>query len=201
MASNSKEVQHRAEQKRAGKRSRNWSIVGYPESMPENWREILSDLMVPILVSPLHDSDKNPGGELKKPHYHILLMFDTNKRAEQVREISDALNAPIPIQLNSKPGAARYLCHLDNPEKVQYDPEGVISFCGADFREACHYTTDKYSYIREMQKWCREQGVQSYAVLADFAAENNEDWFRCLCDNGTYVMKEYLKTLTWEKKD
>lgn len=56
-------------------RCRNWTIVLYPESVPDNWRDILDDLHIEWIESPLHDRDINANGELKKPHWHILLMF------------------------------------------------------------------------------------------------------------------------------
>ena len=57
-------------------KTRNWATVVYPESAPEEWRDILIQIHVPSLVSPLHDKDENPNGEPKKPHYHVLLMYD-----------------------------------------------------------------------------------------------------------------------------
>ena len=29
---------------------------------------------------------------------------------------------------------------------------------------------------------------------------NNPGWFRVLCDNGSFVMKEFLKSLKWESQ-
>lgn len=198
------DAQKRAEKKydetRKGKRGENWSIVVYPDSLPFNWRDILSELCIQALVSPLHDSDVNADGEPKKPHYHVLLIFDSVKSQNQVSEISQMLNAPMPMKMDSVRGAARYLCHLDNPEKVQYNPADVLEFGGADYRSVCIRTPDKYGFVREMIEFCKEQGIVSYAALIEYSMNENEDWFRCLCDNGTYVMKEYLKTAGWENK-
>ncbi|MDF9661329.1 Rep family protein, partial [Bacillus cereus] len=41
-------------------RTRNWTFIVYPESTPENWREIINDLHTPWIESPLHDKDVNP---------------------------------------------------------------------------------------------------------------------------------------------
>lgn len=199
------EAQRRAEkkydQKRAGKRGENWGMVIYPDSLPDNWRDILAELCVQVLVSPLHDSDINADGEPKKPHRHVLLIFDSMKSQNQVSEIAEMLNAPVPMKMDSARGAARYLCHMDNPEKAQYNPDDVLEFGGADYRSICMRTFEKYSFVREMVMWCRDQGVVSYAALLEHAMNENEDWFRCLCDNGTYVMKEYLKSAGWEGKN
>ena len=45
------------------KRGRNWWIVVYPESLPENWKEIIST--EPVAISPLHDKDVNADGTKK----------------------------------------------------------------------------------------------------------------------------------------
>ena len=52
-------------------KKRAWGGVIYPESLPENWLEILQNSGLQIAISPLHDKDINPDGTIKKPHYHI----------------------------------------------------------------------------------------------------------------------------------
>lgn len=191
-------VQSKKAKEKARARSRTWMVVAYPESMPENWKEILADLKCRVFVSPLHDSDKNADGELKKPHYHVLILFDSVKSVSQVAEISDRLNSPRPQKMDNARGAARYLCHLDNPEKVQYPCDKVQCFGGADFLEIIGRSCDKYLMVRQMMDFVDEQGWRSFAQLARYSRENNEEWFRALCDNCGWVMKEYMKSLTWE---
>ena len=66
-------------------RTRNWMILVYPESAPENWRDIISAEQVQWIESPLHDKDvfteldekgnpEHKAGQTKKPHYHIMIM-------------------------------------------------------------------------------------------------------------------------------
>ena len=43
-------------------RSRLWVFVAYPESLPENWLDIIADWHVPCCISPLHDKDINADG-------------------------------------------------------------------------------------------------------------------------------------------
>ncbi|MFW7433984.1 Rep family protein [Vagococcus carniphilus] len=81
------------------KRGRNWGIVVYPESLPENWKDIIRQ--EPIAVSPLHDKDVNPDGEKKKSHYHLVLNYKGNKSFEQIDEIARSLRAPAPQRISS----------------------------------------------------------------------------------------------------
>lgn len=195
---NSKAVQQAADAKRAGQRGRNWMAIGYPESMPEDWRDYLATLGVRVVVSPLHCDDINATGESKKPHHHILFMFDSVKSPDQVKEIADYLNSPVPMKQDSAVGAARYLCHLDNPEKAQYEICDVIEFGGADYLSLINRISDKYRLIAEMMDWCDEQGQYSFAALMRFSRSENEEWFRALCDNAGWAMKEYMKSAYWE---
>ena len=160
------------------------------DSAPENWREIINGWLVDCLVSPLHDSDVNEDGTPKKPHWHGILFFDSVKSFEQVQELVAPLNGPIPIiPKGTKRNCARYLCHLNNPEKHQYSEADVLEFQNADYADLKTRDNDKYGYIGEMMDFVDEQGQYSYAYLLRFARANRPEWFRCLCDNGTYVMK------------
>lgn len=178
-------------------RTRNFATVVYPESAPDNWRDILVDLKVPCFISPLHQFDVNPTGEVKKAHYHIQFMFDGVKTAEQVKEIVKTFGGVGLEVVNSARGMARYLCHLDNPEKFQYNTEEVTCLCGADYIGTINLTTDRYKAIGEMMAFCRDNGITSFADLVDYARVNQYDWFRALCDNATVIMKEYLKSCSW----
>ena len=103
-------------------RGRNFATVVYPESASADWQEVLAAEFVPAFISPLHDKDINPGGEVKKAHYHVILMFDGKKSEDQVREVFARIGGVGLERVQSIRGYARYLCHLDNPEKQQYEP-------------------------------------------------------------------------------
>ena len=178
-------------------RTRNYATVVYPESAPDGWLDLLIEECVPSFVSPLHDMDCNPTGEVKKAHYHVLIMFDSVKTIEQAQVIFDEIGGVGCEKVNSIRGYARYLCHLDNPEKAQYEKSLVKSLGGADYRSVIGLPTDKYTIIGEILDFIQKEEVYSYADLLDYARVHKQDWFVCLCDNGTYVVKEYLKSKKW----
>lgn len=184
-------------------RGRNFATLVYPdgENVPADWMEILAQQFVPAFISPLHDKDVNPDGEPKKPHYHVLVMFEGKKSAEQVRELFDKFGGVGLERVQSLRGYARYLCHMDNPDKAQYPAESVRSLCGADYIGVVGLVLDKYKAIREMIAFCDENDIFSYAELLTFCASERFDWFRILCDNGTVVMKEYLKSRSWSSRN
>lgn len=187
-------------------RARNFACVVYPESAPSDWLDTIAELKIPFMVSPLHDRDLNPSRlpdgnqEPKKPHYHVMACFDGNKTVEQVRTIFESFGGVGCEIVSSLRGYARYLCHLDNPEKAQYNIDDVKAFGGADFVTAIGLPTDKYKAISEMIEWCDSEGVEFYGILLNHARLHHSDWFRVLCDNGTLVMKEYLKSKRYERQ-
>ena len=60
-------------------RTRNYACVVYADSAPSDWRDRLAATFIPSFISPYHDKDLNPTGEVKKPHWHVLIMFDSVK--------------------------------------------------------------------------------------------------------------------------
>lgn len=181
-------------------RTRNYATVVYQESdgFIENWQEILADEKVPAFISPLHDRDVNPTGEVKKAHWHVVIMFDSVKTPEQAKEVFEKINGVGCEVVKSCRGYVRYLCHLDNPEKFQYSESDVRSLNGADYIGIIGLAIDKYKALQEMMQFCIDCEVYSYSDLLEYASRERFDWFRVLCDNGTVVIKEYLKSRSWQ---
>lgn len=181
-------------------RYRNFATVIYPDSenTPEHWLTILEEFRIPILISPFHDKDINVTGEPKKPHYHVIITFEGKKSKEQVKDLFDQVGGVGLEVVNSLRGYARYLCHLDNPDKAQYDVAEVKMLSGIDFFDIIGLPTDRYAAISEMIDYCVLNRIYSYAELLRYAMCERSDWFRILCDSGTLVMKEFLKSFRWE---
>ena len=56
--------------------SRGWLTEIYPESELAGWRETLSYMGMQAVIGPLHQYDVNANGKPKKPHYHVLLLWE-----------------------------------------------------------------------------------------------------------------------------
>lgn len=181
-------------------RTRNFATVIYKESAPSNWREILEQEFIPAFISPYHDSDINANGENKKPHWHVLIMFDSVKTTEQAKEIFNKIGGVGCEKVNSLRGYARYLCHLDNPDKAQYNTTDVVSLCGADYQDIISLASDKYKVIEEMIDFCEKYNITSFYLLSKYAFQNNDQWKKALADNSSIFMKEYLKSKEWSQE-
>lgn len=181
-------------------RVRNFATVVYPESAPDGWKETITQSHVACFISPLHDKDVNPGGEPKKPHYHVLVMYEGKKSVLQVKELFDQIGGVGLEVVQSVRGYSRYLCHLDNPEKAQYKQDEVTCLSGADYASVIGLSLDKYRALAEMEDFCERYGVKSYSLLSKYARMHRTDWYRILCDCGSVHMREYVKSFKWSEE-
>lgn len=177
-------------------RTRNWTIVLYPESAPADWRDLMDDLQIEWVESPLHEFDTNATGEVKKPHWHILLLFGGVKSYEQVVEIVEPFNCPAPQRCHSAKGCVRYMAHLDNPEKFQYNIGDIKAHGGVDLAELLRpSSSERYSLIGEMCSYVRDNSITEFQDLMDYAMQHRfDDWFPLLCDSSAYVVGQYIKS-------
>ena len=154
---------------------RSWAFVIYPESMPENYEEIITDTGLPLAMSPLHDKDVNPTGEPKKPHYHCIVYYENATTLKNVKEnVCDKLNGTIPIKLESMRGMYRYHIHLDNPEKYQYDDRDRKFFNGFDIDMASKLTrTEINKIIKEIHTFINDNNILEYIDLLDVLKDND----------------------------
>lgn len=183
------------------KKSRNWATIGYTESMPENWIQILQDEHVDCVISPLHDSDLNDDGSKKKSHYHIVLRFDGPTTDNIAKEIFSRIQSVGCERVNSFLAMCRYLTHMDNPEKAQYDPDDVTVIGNINYKDIILSDIDKYKVTREIVQFVKDNDITEYTEIFDYAMMNNETWFRALCDNATYQVNKYIESRRNQKKN
>lgn len=185
-----------SEKKSTDSRTRTWTFVLYEDSAPENWRQLLDDMHIEWVESPWHDKDINADGQPKKKHKHILLLFAGKKSYEQIKEITDELQQPIPQRCHNAKAMVRYMAHLDNPEKAQYNVNEIAAHGGVDIAELLRpSSSERYTLIREMIDYVRSAGVTEFQDLMDYAAaERFDDWFPLLCDSCAYIVGQYIKS-------
>lgn len=177
-------------------RTRNWTIVLYEDSSPDNWRDILDDMHIEWIESPLHDKDINADGEVKKIHRHILLLFGGVKTYNQVKELIEPLKCPIPQRCHNAKAMVRYMAHLDNPDKAQYNINDIIGHGGVDVAELLRpSSSERYTLLDEMMQFIKENEIVEFQDIVDYARTfKRDEWFPLLCDNSTIVISNYIKS-------
>lgn len=153
-------------------KKRNWGGVVYPESAPDDWKEILKLKGITFAVSPLHDSDINPTGEKKKEHYHIIMCFTGPTTEKSVTEILKEINQPIGIPLESVRGYYRYFTHKDNPDKFQYDETKIELYNGFDVTDVLN-SFEVFQSLKQIQLLILEHNIIEYNDLMDYLMSND----------------------------
>ena len=175
-------------------KKRNWAFVAYPESMPNNWLEILQETGAPIAISPLHDKDLNADEHEKKAHYHFIICYGGPTSFNVVKRLTDKLNAPIPIALEQIRGYYRYFTHKDNPEKHQYDESEIKCLNGfaiTDFVELSKSEVVKIKY--DILDLIEKNGFCEYYDLIEFLKNDNIERLE-IAMNNTLFFNTYLKS-------
>ena len=178
----------------SNKKKRNWAFVLYPESAPADWRELLTLTGLQCAVSPLHDKDLNPDGEVKKSHYHVILCYSGPTSYSVVKALTDSLNQPIPQALEQVRGYYRYFTHKDNPEKYQYSDRDITTingFCISDYVELSK--SEVLKIIRQLQQFIRDNDITEYCDLIDILLDDTSfaNEYEVAC-NHTYFFSKYL---------
>ena len=170
----------------------NFTFVVY-DSSSIGWKERLMSWHFPGYYI-FHDKDT------KKPHYHVLMtsrgkytLDRLNGLVEHVVGFKTQIQEVISLR-----GYARYLCHLDNPEKHQYSLSEVVSFGGTNYAEYINPGGTSLSMAKEIIQYCRDHDIYVYADLVDYCMEHNEAWFKYLiCNNQGKQVLEYMKSRYW----
>ena len=177
-------------------KKRNWSFVLYPESAPVDWREQIQKAGIMAAISPLHDKDTNPTGEPKKAHHHIILVYGSPTTFSNVNNFCKRLNQPIPLALEQVIGMYRYLTHMDNPEKYQYNAAEIQRINGFDIRDFKEMTKSEVTkYKREIVQFIQDNELMEYADLMEsiMSGAGPEEWFD-VASNNTMFFSSYLKS-------
>lgn len=174
-------------------KKRNWCFVLYPESAPENWRDLLAQTGLQVCISPLHDKDLNADNTPKKPHYHVILVFEGPTTYNNVLSLTESLNQPIPQPLEQVRGYYRYLIHKDNPEKYQYNEYDITTLNGFDISNYIELTTSEVMAIKkQLQIFVRDNHITEFSELMDLLLDNDLRNMYDVASNHTFFIDKYI---------
>lgn len=200
MAKSRKEYDKKYEEKRVGTRTRNWTVIFYPEDLPEDWQAQVDELRIKWIEGPVHDKDWNTDGTPKKAHVHTLFMFENVKNAEQVTEVFSGLFGTSEsgsivgvAHINEKSragdrcGVVRYMAHMDNPEKAQYDPNEIKGHNGADPAEILRYSaTETREMIVAIEEFIEENGITNLLTFSNMIRYEHPEWHTLVSTKMTF---------------
>lgn len=155
------------EEKKKEVKKREWTFVIYPESAPADWRDIIRQRGLVAAASPLHDRDINADGTPKKPHHHVIVVYDGPTTYSNVLALSQGeLGGTIPKVLDSPRGMYTYFTHEDNPEKAQYEKKDIEHFNGFNITDLCMLKASEIFEIKcRVVQFIDDNEITEYAVL------------------------------------
>lgn len=180
----------------ADKRYRNWMFIIYPESAKEDWRERIEEKYIEWVESPLHDKDKTKEGELKKPHVHVLLLFNGKKSYANVLEITEELGATIPKVCMSAKTMVRYFAHMDTPEKYQYPVEEIKAHGGVNIESFIKLSESKeMEILKEILDYIVKRDILDFETILGYARRRRSgDWFPLISKKYVNLINTFLKS-------
>lgn len=188
----------------AERRNKHYATLVYPmESAPPDWIEKLEEQHIQALISPLHDKDIDKEGNPKKPHHHIILIFESLKSSNQVKEIIENFGGVGVIPIHSLGAYSRYLCHLDSSEKAQYNKEDVKEIGGADYNECCRQNreTEDEADLIEITQIILDGKILYFHEAADKIIKENKELFGVLKRNSYYIHSIVLSLAAQKQKE
>lgn len=198
------------------KRTRNWCAVFFDDDeagksrfSPKYFISKMNEYGVTAFCSPRHDKDvytadaKNEdgtlrikAGELKKPHYHVVMLFPSVKSYSQVVALCQEFDPTVKHAKAciSTGGAIAYLIHAKNPDKHQYDAKAVLCTEDTTFEKALlkYAENDTYS-LSDLVKIIREHEFQDFADFVDYAFEESDFEMLECCNKYCYMLTQYIK--------
>lgn len=132
-----------------------YTVVSYPESMPENWRLQLENLPMGYCYA-IHDKDPkiDENGEIigtKKAHIHFF--FQGRPTSKQKEYIHATLNVSYGESVHDPMKMYEYLTHKNNPDKFHYPIDSIKHSDKWEqelFEQACSYSPDGKSKTVEL---------------------------------------------------
>ena len=209
-------------------RKRNVSFIAYPESISYvALRDFLTGLGVKAAISPLHDEDvwsdsdvhewidrhKDKHGNLseedekkipevgskKKPHWHVVLFFSGGRYLAGLRKMCAPINIKTFWVIEEKAEYIRYLCHLDDVGKAQYDRDDVLGIGGIDLSPLWQMTeSDKLDYFKLVIQLIKDEGITNFCDLVDATLAIDDTGFFQMVTEKTHFFGLYLTGM--EKK-
>lgn len=185
----------------------------YEESAPKNFKEILNNLHIKTAYA-LHDKDiydefdyqkyltnnnnNSPNwkvGETKKPHYHIVLKFETLKSIKQILTMLEPLGVKYVEPVQNERGMLRYLIHFDNKEKYQYKRNDITTLCGYEISKFFRGDDDMVNIKQELRNIILKDKAEytyNYFDFYNYVMDNFDSDYLDMIDKFSYSFQSLI---------
>lgn len=187
----------------ATNKHRVWWFILYPESAVKDWQHSITMRGLPFAVSPLHEFDVTAEGDLKKPHYHVIVVYPGPTTFNNVKMLSvDELGATIPKVVDNIRGAYDYLIHKNHPDKAQYLEDEIQCCNGFDIFEMVQLSEkDKAELSISIIRDIKENDIKEYYELVDYYIEIQDYQKYNIVSSHTIFYNRYIASRRYKQSD
>lgn len=169
-------------------KSRYFTFILYPESIPKDWQMQLEMIGIPMAISPLHDKDLSSveGQKYKKAHYHVIYVANNPVTAHSVRMrikrvLGDDSVAKVQIVSSSMENMYLYLTHESKDaiakNKHVYDRKDIKTISNFDIdRYVVLDVEEKDELLNAVCDMIDEQSLANIRELRRFAATRGHEY-------------------------
>lgn len=173
----------------------------YPDSAPEDWEDQLRATFGEYAISPEHTPDLEEG----KPHYHVIYRHGNPCTVEYAISIQPpGIFANDRLEACLHPRAyARYLIHLDNPEKQQFTGgiDAIKLLNGYPLDLSREFTRGELQQMKaRCFDICDDFNLTEYCDLLDYLRSFDFDLFD-YASNHTVMFNGYLSSKRHKAKE
>lgn len=162
--------------------ARAWEAILYPDC-PADEEALRYMIQTPCVAYILHDSDKHDDGTPKKPHYHLIKVFNSATTIGGMERMMPNVHSNQFQKVQNLEKALLYLTHYNNPEKAQYKREQIVTSMPDKVNRVYQNVGDIASALIDVLDFIEDQYVLEWYTLADVV--------RWCANNGYYgVMRQ-----------
>ena len=175
---------------------RNWTFVLYDDSCAKDWEEYLISTGVPFSYA-YHDKDFTELGEIKKPHYHVLICFDGPTTYATMQDHAKRVGAANDVTqpVGSVRGIVRYFCHKDNPDKYQYQEDIIQCRNGFDPKDYFNLTvTQQKALKKQLIHYIIDNDINEYSVLIETLLYSDDADLYDIATQNTFFVTQYMRS-------
>lgn len=181
-------------------RFRLFTCVLYDETTDYNIDEVLRNIKSYKNYAFIkHDKDINVKGEIKKTHYHCIVKVDN---ATTISAISKKIGIPDNYVKNvrNERSMVRYLVHIDDKDKYQYDIKDIcssklydrtVSKCFDDLESESEQLANIYNFINHISEKTDNKHNGLYLLIQYV----NSNCYDTIYKRYRYEIKDYLDTM------
>lgn len=150
--------------------NRNYTLILYPEDVTHMYAlTIIQEKYDYAMI--LHDKDKLENGETKKEHYHVVIHFkNARSRKATAKELGIEENYITGCDLKAQ---LRYLVHIDDKDKYQYEIDEVEGTLKKLFLDYIEVNRKNMSLeIKEIIKGIEENKIATIKELMIWGCDN-----------------------------